>query len=157
VITPDLPRRGMERHVQRQRRIDQRQGILNGFSDFVPLLTKLATRDGSESVAMPDLPSSTHPSLPLDCSEPPSRIDPAIQISFPATKNRLLLRSIIRALDFKAEFRRSAVCSVSATIGTYRSTFPISAEIRHWARKTVNTPLCRVHRLRRQILDVDHV
>jgi hypothetical protein len=33
-------------------------------------------------------------------------------------KNRLLDTSKIRALDFKAEFRRSEICSVSAAIGT---------------------------------------
>jgi hypothetical protein len=33
------------------------------------------------------------------------------------TKNRLAEPSEICALDFKHEFRRSAICSVSATIG----------------------------------------
>jgi hypothetical protein len=41
---------------------------------------------------------------------------------FPYTlKHRALKPSEIRALDFKGEFRRSAICSVSATIGINRS------------------------------------
>jgi hypothetical protein len=40
-----------------------------------------------------------------------------------ATKNRLTDPSKIRALDFKQEFRRFAICSVSATIGIDRSIF----------------------------------
>jgi hypothetical protein len=37
------------------------------------------------------------------------------------SKHRALKPSEIRALDFKGEFRRSAICSVSATIGINRS------------------------------------
>jgi hypothetical protein len=36
-------------------------------------------------------------------------------------KNRLAERSEIRVLDFKHEFRRSAICSVSRTIGVDRA------------------------------------
>jgi hypothetical protein len=43
-------------------------------------------------------------------------------------KHRLLDTSEIRALDFKGEFRRSAICSVSATIGINRSIFEIPCE-----------------------------
>jgi hypothetical protein len=40
-----------------------------------------------------------------------------------ATKSRLTDPSEICTLDFKAEFRRSAICSVSATIDIARSIF----------------------------------
>jgi hypothetical protein len=43
---------------------------------------------------------------------------------FPLTpKNRPVDPSEIRALEFKGEFRRSAICSVSGTIGIDRSIF----------------------------------
>jgi hypothetical protein len=48
---------------------------------------------------------------------------------FPLTpKNRLVDPSEIRALDFKHEFRRSAICSVSATIGIDWSNLEIFRE-----------------------------
>ena len=46
---------------------------------------------------------------------------------FPA-KNRLPNPSKIRPLDFKSEFRRSAICAVSATIGIDWSTLGIFRE-----------------------------
>jgi hypothetical protein len=55
-----------------------------------------------------------------------------MQFFSPATKNRFLDPSQRSALDFKREFRRSAICSVSATIGIDRSifgaAFPVSKE-----------------------------
>jgi hypothetical protein len=45
-----------------------------------------------------------------------------------ARKNRLPDPSEICALDFKRHFRRSVICSVSATIGIDRSIFEVSNE-----------------------------
>jgi hypothetical protein len=44
------------------------------------------------------------------------------------TKNRLADPSEICALEFKGEFRRFGICSVSATIGTDRSNFKFCGE-----------------------------
>lgn len=57
------------------------------------------------------------------------------------TKNRLSDPSKICALDFKHEFRRFAICSVSATIGNDRSTFSRlieNAVDTHQGKKTVS-------------------
>ena len=54
---------------------------------------------------------------------------------FPYTlKHRALKPSEIRALDFKGEFRRSAICSVSATIGINRSIPDVSTGAHLFAR-----------------------
>src|ERR1700730_12831956 len=54
---------------------------------------------------------------------------------FPYTlKHRALKPSEIRALDFKGEFRRSAICSVSATIGINRSIPGVSTGAHLFAR-----------------------
>jgi len=56
-------------------------------------------------------------------------------------KNRLTDPSEIRALDFKHEFRRSAICSVSDTIGIDRPILGIFREDRGHqlrAKKTVS-------------------
>jgi hypothetical protein len=67
------------------------------------------------------------PSLPLDDF---NNHYPLIQPSkyFPRSpKNRPPDPSKIRALDFKGEFRQSAICSVSATIDIYWSYFYLLA------------------------------
>jgi hypothetical protein len=46
-----------------------------------------------------------------------------------AAKNRLADPSKIRALEFKREFRRFRICSVSGTIGIDRSIFADSARM----------------------------
>lgn len=56
-------------------------------------------------------------------------------------KNRLADPSEICALDFKHEFGRSAICSVSATIGIDRSILADSARTTGWTgsrKKTVS-------------------
>jgi hypothetical protein len=56
-----------------------------------------------------------------------------------ATKNRLADPSKNHALDFKHEFGRSAVCSVSATIGINRSILADSARMIGWTRSIKKT------------------
>jgi hypothetical protein len=53
-------------------------------------------------------------------------------------KNRLPDPSEIPALDFKEEFRRSAICSISATIGIDRSIFLKSPMTPASSEKTVS-------------------
>jgi len=58
-----------------------------------------------------------------------------------AAKNRLADPSKIRALEFKSEFRRFRICSVSGTIGIDRSIFADSTRTTDWTgpgKKTVS-------------------
>jgi hypothetical protein len=65
------------------------------------------------------------------------------------TKHRLLDPSENRALDFKGEFRRSVLCSVSATIGIDRSIFLKLIENAINARQWKNTVSCCDHQCER--------
>jgi hypothetical protein len=59
-----------------------------------------------------------------------------------AAKDRLADPSEIRALDFKQEFRRSAICSVSATIGVDRSIFSVRRYAPPSTRRQKNRQHC---------------
>src|SRR5215469_2026523 len=50
VIPRNRPRRLVKRHRQRQRRLDQGQGIFDRLADLVPALAELAARDRCELV-----------------------------------------------------------------------------------------------------------
>jgi hypothetical protein len=93
----------------------QRGGLI-GWSKPLDLATATAETASRPTRHFSLLYSAAHPSLPLDCSEASERIDPSRKIFPLTTKNRIPDPSEILALEFKGEFRRSAICSVSQTI-----------------------------------------
>ena len=97
------------------------------------------------SLTIPDPPFSTLPHSHSIVLSDDNALTFQRNFFLRTAKNRLLYPSEICALDFKQKFRRSAICSVSATIDNARTIFASSITRAHCAsaQKIPSTPASR--------------